>query len=204
MVMKLPGRTLPSAGMNNPPELASKIVTLRTSPMPNRISLGRLRSGKSLISLGAALASTLATLGVTRTKAYGTFLGSCCPAQTSQLEAPLVGIRAHPPTARWDARSAKLKRIPTPRTAAPSPTERPITANDYGRSKNRSLDSSHNGCFRRNCCQLATPINRGKAAMATLPGETTAKFQDAGGSGSLSIEIFLRQYSGLYPAAGNF
>ena len=97
--MKLPGRTLPSAGMNNPPELASKIVTLRMSPMPNRMSLGRLRSGKSVTSRGAALARTVATLGVIRTKAYGMFLGSCCPAQTSQLDGPFAGIKAQPPTA---------------------------------------------------------------------------------------------------------
>ena len=71
MVIKLPGRTPPSAGMNSPPELASKIVTLRMSPMPNRMSLGRLRSGNSVTSRGAALAKTFATLGVTRTKAYG-------------------------------------------------------------------------------------------------------------------------------------
>ena len=74
-----------------------------------------------MISLGAALANTVATLGVTRTKAYGMFLGSCCPAQTSQLDGPLVGIKAHPPTARCDARSEELKKMPTPRTVAPSP-----------------------------------------------------------------------------------
>src|SRR3954470_11580093 len=122
MLTKLPGRTPASPGMNNPPELASKMVTLRMSPMPNRISLGRLRSVKSVTSRGAALANTVATLGVTRTKAYGIFLGSCCPAQTSQLEGPFAGIRAHPPTARWDASSAKLKKIPTPRTVSFPPT----------------------------------------------------------------------------------
>ena len=112
--MKLPGRTLPSAGMNNPPELASKIVTLRMSPMPNRISLGRLRSGKSVTSLGAALANTVATLGVIRTKAYGMFLGSCCPAHTSQLDGPFAGIKAHPPTAA--TRTGKLRTMPRLRT----------------------------------------------------------------------------------------
>src|SRR5262245_54551282 len=137
--MKLPGRTLPSAGMNNPPELASKIVTLRTSPMPNRISLGRLRSVKSVTSLGAALDNTLATLGVTRTKAYGMFLGSCWPAHTSQLEAPLVGINAQPPTARWDSRSAKLKRMPPPRTVALPPRNYDISASNYDRTTALSL-----------------------------------------------------------------
>ena len=34
MVIKLPGRTPASAGMNSPPELASKIVTVTMSPMP--------------------------------------------------------------------------------------------------------------------------------------------------------------------------
>ena len=61
--MKLPGRTLPSAGMNSPPELASKIVTLRMSPMPNRMSLGRLRSGKSVISLRRRLGQDGRDLG---------------------------------------------------------------------------------------------------------------------------------------------
>src|SRR5262245_3979107 len=105
--------------MKSPPELDSKIVTPTTSPLPKRISLGRRRSGNSPTSLGNALAKTLATLGVIRTKAYGIFLGSCCPAHTSQLSGPLTGIKAHPPTARCDIRSAKLNRIPTPRTVAP-------------------------------------------------------------------------------------
>src|SRR5215510_9823659 len=122
MTIKLPGRTPASAGMKSPPELASKIVTPTTSPTPKRISVGRLRSGNSPTSLGAALPKTLATLGVIRTKAYGTFLGSCCPAHTSQLSGPLAGIKAQPPTARCDTRSVKLKRMPTPRTVAPHGT----------------------------------------------------------------------------------
>src|SRR6516165_2906248 len=123
MVIKLPGRTLASAGMKSPPELASKIVTPRTSPLPKRISLGRRRSGNSPTSLGNALPKTLATLGVIRTKAYGIFLGSCCPAHTSQLSGPFTGITAQPPTARCDTRSVILKRMPTPRTVALPPTE---------------------------------------------------------------------------------
>src|SRR5215831_17712078 len=121
MLIKLPGRTLASAGMKSPPELASKIVTPRRSPIPKRRSLGRLRSGNSPTSLGAALAKMSATLGVIRTKAYGIFLGSCCPAHTSQLAGPVAGIKAQPPTARCDIRSAKLNRIPRPRTVALPP-----------------------------------------------------------------------------------
>src|SRR5262249_39325147 len=123
MLIKLPGRTLASAGMKSPPELASKIVTPTRSPIPKRRSLGRLRSGNSPTSLGAALAKISATLGVIRTKAYGIFLGSCCPAHTSQLAGPVAGIKAQPPTARCDIRSAKLNRIPRPRTVALPPTE---------------------------------------------------------------------------------
>src|SRR6266496_6053508 len=134
MVIKLPGRTPASAGMNSPPELASKIVTPTTSPSPKRISFGRLRSGNSPTSRGDALANTLATLGVIRTKAYGTFLGSCCPAHTSQLSGPLAGIKAHPPAARCDTRSVKLNRKPTQRTVAPSPRNLDINASDYVRS----------------------------------------------------------------------
>src|SRR6516165_5134320 len=134
MVIKLPGRTLASAGMKSPPELASKIVTPRTSPLPKRISLGRRRSGNSPTSLGNALPKTLATLGVIRTKAYGIFLGSCCPAHTSQLSGPLTGITAQPPTARWDSRSVILKRMPTPRTVALPPRNLGINASNYVRS----------------------------------------------------------------------
>src|SRR5215813_2545339 len=136
MVIKLPGRTLASAGMKSPPELASKIVTPRRSPLPKRRSLGRLRSGNSPTSLGAALAKMSATLGVIRTKAYGIFFGSCCPAHTSQLAGPVAGIKAQPPTARCDIRSAKLNRIPTPRTVAPSPRNLQINASDCVRSTN--------------------------------------------------------------------
>src|SRR5262249_9708289 len=134
MLIKLPGRTLASAGMKSPPELASKIVTPTTSPLPKRISLGRLRSGNSPTSLGNALANTLATLGVIRTKAYGIFLGSCCPAHTSQLSGPLTGIKAHPPTATWDSRSMKLNRTLTLRTVALPPRNLDINASDYVRS----------------------------------------------------------------------
>ena len=123
MVIKLPGRTLASAGMKSPPELASKIVTPRRSPIPKTRSFGRLRSGNSPTSRGAALPRTSATLGVMRTKAYGIFLGSCCPAQTSQLSGPLAGIKAQPLTARCDPRSVIFKRIPTPRTVALPPTK---------------------------------------------------------------------------------
>src|SRR5262249_24271417 len=134
MVIKLPGRTLASAGMKSPPELASKIVTPTTSPLPKRISLGRLRSGNSPTSLGNALPKTLATLGVIRTKAYGIFLGSCCPAHTSQLSGPATGIKAQPPTARCDTRSVILKRMPTPRTVALPPRNLDINASNYVRS----------------------------------------------------------------------
>src|SRR5215467_5374855 len=136
MLIKLPGRTLASAGMKSPPELASKIVTPRRSPIPKRRSLGRLRSGNSPTSLGAALAKMSATLGVIRTKAYGIFLGSCCPAHTSQLAGPVAGIKAQPPTARCDIRSAKLNRIRAPRTVAPSPRNFEINASDCVRSTN--------------------------------------------------------------------
>src|SRR5215831_7056445 len=134
MTIKLPGRTPASAGMKSPPELASKIVTPTTSPTPKRISVGRLRSGNSPTSLGAALPKTLATLGVIRTKAYGIFLGSCCPAHTSQLSGPATGIKAQPPTARCDTRSVKLKRMPTPRTVALPPRNLGINASNYVRS----------------------------------------------------------------------
>src|SRR5262249_42539727 len=115
----IPGRTPASAGMNSPPEAASKIVTLTMSPSPKRISVGRLRSGNSPTSRGTALRKTSATLGVTRTNAYGRFLGSCCPAHTSQLWGPLTGITAQPPSAT----NRKLNRMPRPRTILPYPRE---------------------------------------------------------------------------------
>src|SRR5262249_36297503 len=120
--------------MKSPPELASKIVTPRTSPLPKRISLGRRRSGNSPTSLGNALPKTLATLGVIRTKAEGIFLGSCCPAHTSQLSGPATGITAQPPTARCDTRSVRLKRMPTPRTVAFPPRNLDIKATNCVRS----------------------------------------------------------------------
>src|SRR5258707_6913208 len=126
MVTKLPGRTPASAGTNSPPELASKIVTLRISPLPKRRSLGRLRSGNSPTSRGTAFPKMLATLDVIRTKAYGMLLGSCCPAHTSQLAGPLAGINAQPPTATSEPKSGKLNRMPRPRTAALPPTDTTI------------------------------------------------------------------------------
>ena len=124
---KLPGRTPASAGMNSPPELASKIVTLTMSPMPKRMSFGRLRSGNSAMSRGTAFPKMLATLDVIRTKAYGTLLGSCCPAHTSQLSGPLAGINAQPPAATSEPKSAKLNRMPRPRTVALPPTQMTLT-----------------------------------------------------------------------------
>src|SRR4029453_3092263 len=52
MVTKLPGRTPPSAGMNRPPEAASKTVTPRISPMPNVMSRGRRLSLKAPLKRG--------------------------------------------------------------------------------------------------------------------------------------------------------
>jgi hypothetical protein len=60
--MKLPGRTPASAGMNSPPELASKMVTLRISPMPKVRFRGRLLAVKA-VSRGSALANTSVSAG---------------------------------------------------------------------------------------------------------------------------------------------
>src|SRR6266540_3450841 len=152
MVTKLPGRTPASPGINNPPEVASKIVTLTMSPMPKRISLGRRRSGNSATSLGDAFANALATLGVIRTKAYGIFLGSCWPAHTSQLGGPLAGIKAHPPTARCDTRRVKLKRIRTPRTVAPPHGTLTLMQAIASDQRTSSLESSANGFLLGACC----------------------------------------------------
>jgi hypothetical protein len=73
MVMKLPGRTPASEGMKSPPELASKMVTLRISPIPKRRVLGGRRSVKAVASLGLIFARTATTSAVTGTKAYGRF-----------------------------------------------------------------------------------------------------------------------------------
>src|SRR5215813_12604212 len=101
MVMKLPGRTLASAGMNSPPEDASKIVTLRMSPTPKRRSLGRLRSMNDA-SLGAAFPRTAVIRGVTGTSAYERTLGSrwpCC-CQMSIVPGPLMGKNPQPPSSK--------------------------------------------------------------------------------------------------------
>ena len=52
-VMKLPGLTPDSIGIYKPPAAASKIETLTLSPMPNEISHGGRRSGKTVPILGA-------------------------------------------------------------------------------------------------------------------------------------------------------
>src|SRR5207253_5221560 len=158
MVTKLPGRTPASAGTNSPPELASKIVTLRMSPMPKRRSFGRLRSGNSPTSRGTAFAKTLATLGVIRTKAYGTLFGSCCPAHTSQLAGPLAGINAQPPAPASELKSIKPNTMPRQRTVALPPTDTTPSAKDHARSMRRLVDDpSHMWSFSRLCYHSATP-----------------------------------------------
>jgi hypothetical protein len=63
-VMKLPGRTPASIGMKRPPAEASKMVTLTTSPTPNRISLGPGRDEKTRANLGRLAAKTSSFSGV--------------------------------------------------------------------------------------------------------------------------------------------
>ena len=68
-VMKLPGRTPASNGMKRPPAAASKMVTLTTSPMPNRISGACGRCGKTVASRGVLCARTSRMSGLSLTSA---------------------------------------------------------------------------------------------------------------------------------------
>ena len=70
-------------------------------------------------------------LGRDSDKGIWKFLGSCCPAQTSQLDGPLAGIKAQPPASA--PRSGKLKRMPRLRTVAP-PRTGDTSSKEYKRS----------------------------------------------------------------------
>ena len=85
---------------------------------------------------GAALAKTVATLGVIRTKAYGMFLGSCCPPKhpSSTARSPASRRTRPPQGATPEVRSSQE----CPRCARlPFPPDPHISANDYGRSTNQ-------------------------------------------------------------------
>ena len=121
---------------------------------------GRLRSGNSPTSRGTAFAKTLATLGVIRTKAYGTLFGSCCPAHTSQLAGPLAGINAQPPAPASELKSIKPNTMPRQRTVALPPTDTTPSAKDHARSMRRLVDDpSQMWSFSGLCYRSATPNN---------------------------------------------
>src|SRR5262249_9158609 len=72
-------------------------VTLTTSPIPKRISLGPRRSVKTLAILVELRSRTAPTWGVTATRAYGRLSGFLWPARTYELSGPAVGIVEQPP-----------------------------------------------------------------------------------------------------------
>ncbi len=115
-----------------------------------------------MTSLGAALAKTVATLGVIRTKAYGMFLGSCCPAQTSQLAGPLAGIKAQPPTATSELKSEKLNRMRRTAHGCPFPKRHGTTLAQPITAINEALvpvDSLEMACF-SGCVWLICYMNK--------------------------------------------
>src|SRR5262249_10950367 len=99
-VMKFPGRTPASAGMNSPPELASKMVTLRISPMPIRRVRGRPPFVKP-VSRGMALANTSVTFRGDPDERVGKALGVALARQH---------VHAQRARGRQDAAAAQCER----------------------------------------------------------------------------------------------
>ena len=76
--------------------------------MPNRMSLGRLRSGNSVTSLRRRLGQDGRDLGRDSDKGiWNDFWGRVAPPRHPSLTGPLAGIKAQPPTAA--AKSGKLR-----------------------------------------------------------------------------------------------